>query len=51
MAVINPFEFPGEQFEHFSIPAFDDGRQAVIELGESILSGKYLLMGACCYQN
>jgi type I restriction enzyme S subunit len=38
---INPFEFPDEEFEHFSIPAFDDGRQPAIELGSTILSGKY----------
>ncbi len=30
---INPFEFPSEEFEHFSIPAFDNGRQPAVELG------------------
>jgi type I restriction enzyme, S subunit len=40
---INPFEFPDEEFEHFSIPAFDNGRQPVIELGATILSGKYCI--------
>jgi type I restriction enzyme S subunit len=38
---INPFEFADEEFEHFSLPAFDNGRQPVIELGATILSGKY----------
>jgi len=38
---INPFEFPEEEFEHFSIPAFDNGRQPAIELGATILSSKY----------
>ncbi len=40
---INPFEFPDEEFEHFSIPAFDNGRQPAIELGATILSGKYYI--------
>jgi type I restriction enzyme S subunit len=44
---INPFEFPGEKFEHFSIPSFDNGRQATIELGETILSGKYCIDTSC----
>lgn len=44
---ISPFEFPGEQFEHFSIPAFDDGRQPAMEFGETILSGKYRIDGSC----
>ena len=38
---INPFEFPEEEFEHFSLPAFDNGRQPAIEKGAVILSGKY----------
>jgi len=44
---INPFELPNEQFEHFSIPAFDDGRQPAIELGTTILSGKYCIDDEC----
>jgi type I restriction enzyme S subunit len=43
---INPFEFPDEEFEHFSIPAFDNGRQPAIELGATILSGKYCIDGS-----
>jgi type I restriction enzyme S subunit len=44
---INPFDFPDEQFEHFSIPAFDDESQPGIELGETILSNKYYIDASC----
>ncbi len=44
---MNPFDFPGEQFENVSLPAFDDGRQPGIELGETILSGKYCIDPSC----
>ncbi|MDD5068958.1 MAG: restriction endonuclease subunit S [Candidatus Pacebacteria bacterium] len=44
---INPFEFPNEEFEHFSIPAFDNFQLPSVELGESILSGKYLIDRDC----
>lgn len=44
---INPFDFPGEQFEHFSIPAFDDGRMPAVETGESIRSNKYCIDHRC----
>lgn len=44
---INPFAFPDEQFEHFSIPAFDDGCQPSVESGETILSGKYCIDVSC----
>ncbi len=44
---INPFDFPSEEFEHFSIPSFDNGRQAALELGETILSGKYCIDASC----
>src|SRR5581483_6791371 len=43
---INPFEFPSEEFEHFSIPAFDAGGRPFIERGETILSNKYCLDGS-----
>lgn len=43
---INPFEFPEEEFEHFSLPAFDTGRQPAIEPGATILSGKYCIDGS-----
>jgi type I restriction enzyme S subunit len=44
---ISPFDFPDEQFEHFSIPAFDDGRTPVVEAGEAIRSNKYCINEAC----
>ncbi len=44
---INPFEFPQDLFEHFSIPAFDNGRQPTTERGETILSGKYCIDSSC----
>lgn len=44
---INPSDHPGEYFEHFSIPAFDDGRMGAIEAGETILSNKYCLDDPC----
>src|SRR5665647_2072180 len=37
---VSPLLTPGEVFEHFSIPAFDDGRQPRIERGASIKSLK-----------
>lgn len=43
---ISPFEFPEEEFEHFSLPAFDNGRQPAIELGATILSSKYCIDGS-----
>ena len=42
---IKPFEYPGEEFQHYSIPAFDDRRLPSLELGTEIKSGKYLLTG------
>ena len=44
---INPSEFPDQEFEHFSIPSFDDGRTPAVELGEAILSNKYSIDGSC----
>ena len=40
---INPSEFPNETFDHYSIPAFDEGRLAKAEAGEQILSNKFLV--------
>jgi type I restriction enzyme S subunit len=40
---VQPNERPDELFEHFSIPAFDDGQVPALELGSTILSGKTLL--------
>jgi len=44
---VNPSEFPREEFECFSIPAFDNGRQPAIESGETILSAKYRIDDSC----
>ncbi len=44
---INPLNFPSEEFEHFSIPSFDDGCQETVELGESIRSNKYVCNETC----
>jgi type I restriction enzyme S subunit len=38
---ITPANFPSKPFMHFSLPAFDEGKQAPIELGASIGSGKF----------
>ena len=40
---ISPASSPTETFEHFSIPAFDDGRVPKKELGSTIKSNKYLV--------
>ena len=44
---VKPFEHPDEEFDHYSIPAFDDRRLPSPELGADIRSGKYLLSGEC----
>lgn len=44
---INPSLFPDEEFEHYSIPAFDSGRRPVLEKGKSILSSKFLIDAEC----
>jgi len=43
---VNPSQYPAEQFDHFSIPAYDAGRQPFVEAGETILSTKYLIGGS-----
>ena len=40
---INPGEFPDETFDHYSIPAFDEGRLPKPETGESIKSNKFVV--------
>jgi type I restriction enzyme S subunit len=40
---VQPRDSPGELFDHYSIPAFDDGARPVVEPGGAIKSGKYLL--------
>jgi type I restriction enzyme, S subunit len=37
----DPQESPGALFHHYSIPAYDEGRQPKLELGESIKSTKW----------
>lgn len=38
---VNPSNYPDEVFEHYSIPAFDEGRIPKIEIGEEIKSNKF----------
>jgi len=40
---INPGEFPNEAFDHFSIPAFDEGQKPKSELGSTIKSNKFVV--------
>jgi type I restriction enzyme, S subunit len=42
-ASIKPFEFPDEEFLHYSIPAFDEDNFPNIEKGISILSQKFYI--------
>jgi type I restriction enzyme S subunit len=39
----NPLDSPNERFQHFSIPAFDDGQWPTAEFGASIRSQKTLV--------
>lgn len=39
--VLNPGALPSRTWEHYSIPAFDEGRSPALDLGESIKSNKY----------
>ena len=40
---VNPMDAPEDEFEHFSIPAFDDGRGPRVERGATILSLKLIV--------
>jgi type I restriction enzyme S subunit len=40
---INPGDFPSESFDHFSLPAFDNGRTPKVELGSDIMSNKFIV--------
>lgn len=40
---INPSKQASELFYHYSIPAFDDAQTPVIELGQMILSNKFMI--------
>jgi type I restriction enzyme S subunit len=44
---INPGAFPLETFDHYSIPAFDDGRFPRQELGGTIKSNKFPVPSGC----
>lgn len=44
---ISPSQYPEEIFEHFSIPAFDDGQRATMEVGSMIKSNKFVIDGQC----
>jgi type I restriction enzyme S subunit len=46
-AQVNPGEHPTEAFDHYSIPAFDDGRRPAVELGASIKSNKFVVQPDC----
>ncbi len=40
---VNPGDFPEETFDHFSLPAFDNGRTPNVELGSVIMSNKFIV--------
>jgi type I restriction enzyme S subunit len=40
---INPGNFPDETFDHYSLPAFDEGRTPKAELGSAIMSNKLVV--------
>jgi type I restriction enzyme S subunit len=44
---LNPGEFPNETFDHYSIPAFDDGRTPKFDTGDTIKSNKFLVSSDC----
>jgi type I restriction enzyme S subunit len=44
---LNPSEFPDETFDHYSIPAFDEGRTPKPEKGDTIMSNKFIVPPDC----
>jgi type I restriction enzyme S subunit len=44
---LNPGEFPDESFDHYSIPAFDEGRMPKPETGDTIKSNKFIVSSDC----
>ena len=40
---VNPGNFPFETFDHYSLPAFDNGRIPKVELGSTIMSNKFIV--------
>jgi type I restriction enzyme S subunit len=45
--VINPAQFPSEVFNHYSIPAYDEKRFPISELGSQIKSSKFVVLNNC----
>jgi len=46
-AGLDPGEFPDEVFDHYSIPAFDEGRVPKAETGAAIKSNKFIVQRDC----
>ena len=44
---INPIEFPDEIFDHYSLPAFDEGQIPKAENGSTIMSNKLIMTQKC----
>jgi type I restriction enzyme S subunit len=44
---VNPQKYPNTVFQHYSIPAYDDGKKPSIETGENIQSSKYVIPQKC----
>ena len=44
---VNPQKLPATVFYHYSIPAFDNGKRPIQELGEEIQSNKYVIPQDC----
>jgi len=44
---LNPGEFSDEVFDHYSLPAFDEGRTPKTEKGDTIMSNKFLVPPDC----
>ena len=41
---VQPSKLPTIEFSHYSLPAFDAGKQPILELGQAILSNKYAVL-------
>lgn len=44
---VKPFDNPEVLYEHFSLPACDEGKLPVIEFGNQISSNKYMINNSC----
>ena len=38
---MNPSKNPDKLYKHYSLPAFDEGKEPIVEIGKEILSNKY----------